>query len=58
MSVHMQYAPYKLRAGSWNDRAQTLLADIVLRDAGDLRAGHHRASSSSAQVITPLDLET
>ena len=55
ISIYMQYAPYKLRDGSWNDQ-KTALADTVIRNvqryAPDLpeRVLH-------AQVITPLDLE-
>ena len=55
MSVHMQYAPFALRAGSWNGRADAL-ADLVLATLEPYAPGvtglvEHR------QVITPLDLE-
>jgi phytoene dehydrogenase-like protein len=55
MSVHMQYAPYKLRSGDWKSRRHEL-ADVVMqtlaRHMPDL-AGKvlHR------HVVTPLDLE-
>jgi phytoene dehydrogenase-like protein len=55
MSVHMQYAPYKLRSGSW-EYDRDLLGSIVLRALESYAPGitglvEHR------QVITPLDLE-
>jgi len=55
MSVHMQYAPFKRRSGTWNGQEHTL-ADIVLRTLATYAPGitslvEHR------QVITPLDLE-
>jgi phytoene dehydrogenase-like protein len=55
MSVHMQYAPFKLRSGSWCALEQTL-ADTVMRTLEDYAPGvtslvEHR------QVITPLALE-
>jgi phytoene dehydrogenase-like protein len=55
MSVHMQYAPFTLRAGSWSGRGDEL-AGLVLRTLEDYAPGvtslvEHR------QVITPLDLE-
>jgi phytoene dehydrogenase-like protein len=55
MSVHMQYAPFRLRAGSWSGRADAL-ADLVMRTLEAYAPGvtslvEHR------QVITPLDLE-
>ena len=57
MSIYMQYAPYKLKNGSWQDAAQRLaLGDTVAKTltqyAPDLpdKILHH-------QIITPLDLE-
>ncbi len=57
MSIYMQYAPYKLKNGSWQDEAQRLaLGDTVVKTlaqyASDLpdKILHH-------QIITPLDLE-
>jgi phytoene dehydrogenase-like protein len=55
MSVYVQYAPYKLKNGSWNDQ-RAALGDVVIKNlaqyAPDLpdRILHR-------QVITPLDLE-
>jgi phytoene dehydrogenase-like protein len=54
MSVHVQYAPYKLRAG-WDAQRDTL-GDLVLRTLEEHAPGltglvEHR------QVLTPLDLE-
>jgi phytoene dehydrogenase-like protein len=57
MSIYMQYAPYKLKNGSWQDEAQRFaLGDTVVKTlaqyAPDLpdKILHH-------QIITPLDLE-
>src|SRR6266404_1479142 len=57
MSIYMQYAPYKLRTGSWQDEAQRFgLGDTVVKTltqyAPDLpdKILHH-------QIITPQDLE-
>ena len=55
MSVHVQYAPYKLRSGSWTAFEETL-ASTVLRTLEPFAPGvtslvEHR------QVMTPLTLE-
>ena len=57
MSIYMQYAPYKLKNGGWQDEAQRVaLGDTVVRTlaqyAPDLpdKILHH-------QIITPRDLE-
>jgi phytoene dehydrogenase-like protein len=57
MSIYMQYAPYKLKTGSWQDESQRFaLGDTVVKTltqyAPDLRGKilHH-------QIITPQDLE-
>ncbi|PYV60906.1 MAG: amine oxidase [Acidobacteria bacterium] len=57
MSIYMQYAPYKLKNGTWQDEAQrTSLGDTVVKtltqyapDLPDKILSHH--------IITPLDLE-
>jgi phytoene dehydrogenase-like protein len=56
MSIEVQYAPYHLRDGEWDDRARDALGDRVIETlaayAPDLPgAVLHR------QVLTPLDLE-
>lgn len=55
MSIYMQYAPYKLTSGTWEQR-RTALGDTVVKtlaqyapDLPDKILGH--------QIITPLDLE-
>ena len=55
MSVHMQYAPFTLRAGSWNGQGRAL-ADLVLRTLEDYAPGL-TALVEHGEVITPLDLE-
>ena len=57
MSIYMQYAPYRLREGSWSDDARRLaLADVVIktiaRYAPDLPE-----KIVAHQIITPLDME-
>jgi len=55
MSVHVQYAPYKLKKGDWNSRREEF-ADNVL----DVVAGYApnlKQMIVARQVITPLDLE-
>ncbi len=55
MSVHMQYAPFTLRAGSWSGAGDGL-ADLVLRTL-ETHAPGVTALVEHRQVITPLDLE-
>ena len=55
MSVHVQYAPFHLRAGSWDD-SQDALGDLVLRTLEEHAPGL-TALVEHRQVITPLDLE-
>jgi phytoene dehydrogenase-like protein len=55
MSVHMQYAPYKLRSGWW-DIERELIANIALR-ALESHAPGITGLVEHRQVITPLDLE-
>jgi phytoene dehydrogenase-like protein len=54
MSVHVQYAPYGLRAG-WDGQAGAL-GDLVLRTLEEYAPGITDLVSER-QVITPLDLE-
>lgn len=55
MSIYMQYAPYKLKQGTWEEQ-RNALGDVVVKTiaqyAPDLpeKILHH-------QIITPLDLE-
>ena len=55
MSVHMQYAPFTLRAGSWSGQGRAL-TDLVLRTLEPYAPGI-TALVEHGQVITPLDLE-
>lgn len=55
MSVHMQYAPFTRRSGSWAGQESTL-ADIALRTL-DVYAPGITSLVEHRQVITPLDLE-
>jgi phytoene dehydrogenase-like protein len=56
MSIRMQYAPYRLREGDWEDARCEALGDTVV----DTLAGYAPNLKSSIlhrQVLTPLDLE-
>jgi phytoene dehydrogenase-like protein len=57
MSVHVQYAPYRLRDGSWDDAARDRLGDHVVATLGEYAPGFP-GSVLHRQVLTPLDLET
>jgi len=55
MSIHVQFAPYKLRAGDWDSRAEEF-ANVVI-DRLSAYAPNLRDLIVAAHVITPLDLE-
>jgi phytoene dehydrogenase-like protein len=55
MSIHVQFAPYKLRRGDWDSRAEEF-ANVVI-DRLSVYAPNVRDLIVDAQVITPLDLE-
>lgn len=55
MSVYMQYAPYKLKNGDWNDQRDGLLQTVMSTLAE--YAPHIRELMVAAEVITPKDLE-
>ena len=55
MSIHVQFAPYKLKSGDWNNQ-RAALGDAVIKTLGEYAPNlpdliEHR------QVITPQDLE-
>ncbi len=55
MSVHLQYAPYGLRDGSWDTRRDEL-ADLALRTLEAYAPGIG-ALVTARHVLSPLDLE-
>ena len=55
MSVHAQFAPYRLKDGDWNSRREEL-GDIVVNTLSEY-APNLRELIVGRQVITPLDLE-
>ncbi len=55
MSIHVQFAPYKLKEGDWNTRREEL-ADVVV-DRISHYAPNLKNLIAARQVITPLDLE-
>jgi phytoene dehydrogenase-like protein len=55
MSIHAQFAPYKLKEGDWNTRGEEF-ADVVV-DRLSVYAPNIKEKIVSRQIITPLDLE-
>jgi phytoene dehydrogenase-like protein len=55
MSIHAQFAPYRLKDGDWNSRRQEL-GDAVVNTLADL-APNLKELMVARQVLTPLDLE-
>jgi phytoene dehydrogenase-like protein len=55
MSMFVQYAPYELRDGSWDDRREAF-ADRCF-DLLDEYAPNFKSAVIDRQVLTPLDLE-
>ncbi len=57
LSVHVQYAPYHLRGGTWDVAARSALGDRVVATLGQY-APNLPGAVLHRQVLTPLDLET
>jgi len=55
MSIYMQYAPYKLKSGTWDDQ-RTALGDTVVKTLAQY-APDLPNKILSHQIITPVDLE-
>ncbi len=55
MSIHLQYAPYALREGSWDGRGGEL-GDLALKTLEQYAPGIG-SLVTARQVLTPLDLE-
>ena len=55
MSIHVQFAPYKLKNGDWESRGQEF-ADTVINHLNNFAPGL-KDLILEGQVITPLDLE-
>ncbi len=51
----MQYAPYHLRSGSWNEKRDAL-GDLIVNAVNE-HAPNFKNSILHRQVLTPLDLE-
>ena len=56
MTCFVQYVPYKLRNGTWNEHRETL-GDRVIRKIAEYAPNVPNAVAAR-QVLTPLDLET
>jgi phytoene dehydrogenase-like protein len=57
MSVHVQYVPYHLRGGAWDDAARDSLGERVIATL-EQHAPGLASTVLHRQVLTPLDLET
>jgi phytoene dehydrogenase-like protein len=55
MSIFVQYAPYRLKAGTWDDLRDSY-ADRVIETLGNY-APNIKGAIIDRQVLTPLDLE-
>jgi phytoene dehydrogenase-like protein len=55
MTCFVQYVPYKLRTGTWDEKRQ-LLGDRVVKKIGEY-APNVPSAILARQVLTPLDLE-
>jgi len=55
MSIHVQFAPYKLRSGDWTERREEL-GDVVTKTLAT-HAPRLPEAIVARQVLTPLDLE-
>ena len=55
MSIHAQFAPYKLKEGDWNTRREEF-ADVVI-DRLTAYAPNLKELTVAREIITPLDLE-
>jgi phytoene dehydrogenase-like protein len=56
MSIDMQYAPFHLREGQWDDTARETLGDLVVRTLGRY-APNIDSLIEARHVLTPLDLQ-
>ena len=56
MSIYVQYAPYHLRKGNWNDERKGL-AEVVIETLAHY-APNLKEAILHTKVLTPLDLET
>ena len=55
MSIHAQFAPYKLRNGDWMTRRDEFASNVI--DKLEAYAPRLREMIVASQVITPVDLE-
>lgn len=55
MSIHVQFAPYKLKQGDWTTRSEEFAENVL--DLLEQYAPGVRELAVAAQVITPLELE-
>ena len=56
VTVQLQYAPYQLRPGGWDDRARSQVSDLVV-DTLAAYAPNVRSSIVGRHVTTPKDFE-
>ena len=56
MTIAVQYAPYQLKQGVWDDAQRELLFDTVVETLAEY-APNLTGAILHSQVLTPLDLE-
>jgi phytoene dehydrogenase-like protein len=56
VTVQVQYAPYHLRPGGWDDRARSQVSDLVVETLSAYAPNVH-GSVVGRHVTTPKDLE-
>ena len=56
VSVHFQFAPYKLTHGIWNDELRNKLKDMAINALSEYFP-NLQSQISASHIITPLDLE-
>jgi phytoene dehydrogenase-like protein len=56
VSIDMQYAPFSLREGQWDDAAREALGDLVVQTLGRY-APNIESLVEDRHVLTPLDLQ-
>jgi phytoene dehydrogenase-like protein len=57
LDARMQYAPYRLREGAWDDTARTALGELVVDTLNEYMP-NVKASVLKREVMTPFDIET
>jgi phytoene dehydrogenase-like protein len=57
VSIHFQFAPYKLKQSTWNDETRNALKTLAVNSLADYFP-NLQSLITNYHIITPLDLET